>query len=198
MGYPAPVIDGACGRCLSGETRYDFGRAALELSAELRELIHHFKYNDRVSLARPLGRALQACLDDGGFEADFTVPVPLHPKRQRQRGYNQAELLARRLDMPCNSKIVRRRVDTESQTGLSRNQRALNVRSAFECRGPVDGAVLIVDDVQTTGATINEVTRVLKKKGARRIEVLTLARVGVSNQELATRTDAGSRDSIVQ
>ena len=197
-GFPAPSIEGWCGQCLAGETRYDFGRSALVFTEELRRVIHHFKYNDRVSLARPLGRALRSCLNAGGFSPDLVVPVPLHLKRERQRGYNQAELLASQLDLPLDRSLIRRRINTGSQTGMSRPERAQNVRSAFECRRSVTGAVLVVDDVQTTGATINEVARVLKRNGAARIEVLTLARVGGAAQEPTARAVAGSWDSIVQ
>ena len=197
-GFPAPSIEGCCGPCLVGETCYDFGRSALVFNEELRRVVHHFKYNDRVSLVRPLGRALKSCLDADGFSPDLVVAVPLHPNRERHRGYNQAELLASQLDLPLDRGLIRRRVNTESQTGMTRPERAENVRSAFRCRRSVAGTVLVVDDVQTTGATINEVARVLKRSGANRIEVLTLARVGVPAQEPVARADAGSWDSIVQ
>ena len=177
-GFAMSEPDTLCGNCLTGKTRYDFGRSALTFDQGLRQVIHHFKYNDRVSLARPLGRALKACLEADGFGADRVVPVPLYRKRERQRGYNQAALLAARLGLDVQPDVIRRRKNTESQTGLTRAQRIKNVRSAFECRKSVDGPVLIVDDVQTTGATINEVAKALKRAGASRVEVLTLARVG--------------------
>ncbi len=170
--------DMLCGNCLIGKTQYDLGRSALTFDTSLREVIHHFKYNDRVSLARPLGRALEACLGSNGFAADRVVPVPLYRKRERQRGYNQAALLAARLGLDVQPGAIRRRKNTESQTDLTRSQRIRNVRGAFECSRPVGGPVLIVDDVQTTGATINEVAKALKRAGASRVEVLTLARVG--------------------
>ncbi len=176
-GYQAPAIDGLCGRCRTGDTRYDFGRAALVFDESLRLAIHHFKYNDRVSLARPLGAALRACLEDEDFDAELIVPVPLHRSRERERGYNQAELLAATLGRPVDRSLLGRRRPTATQTGLTRHQRSLNVRGAFEVRRKVSGSVLIVDDVETTGSTINEVARVLQRGGASRIEVLTLARV---------------------
>jgi ComF family protein len=176
-GLASPAIEGLCGRCITGETRYELGRAALRFDARLRTIIHHFKYNDRVSLARPLGRAMRQCLDANSFNPDLVVPVPLHRRRERERGYNQSALLAASLDLKVDARLVRRRVDTGSQTGKSLPYRLRNVRGAFECAGPVRGSILLVDDVQTTGATVNEIARVLKKNGADRVEVLTAARV---------------------
>ena len=177
-GLPGVAAGGVCAACLTGRTRYDFGRAALAFNDPVRQLVHEFKYNDRVSLARPLGRRLKECLERHPFGPDCVVPVPLHPRRQRGRGYNQAELLAARLGLPIERGVVRRRRDTGSQTGMTRHQRVVNMRGAFECRGRVERSVLLVDDIQTTGATLNELTRVLKRHGARKVEVLTLARAG--------------------
>ena len=177
-GLAGVAAGGMCAACLTGRTRYDFGRAALAFNDAVRLLVHEFKYNDRVSLARPLGRRLKACLERHAFGSDCAVPVPLHPRRQRRRGYNQAELLAARLGLPVERGVVRRRRDTGSQTGMTRAQRVVNVQGAFECRERVERSVVVVDDIQTTGATLNELTRVLKRHGARRVEVLTLARVG--------------------
>ena len=177
-GLPEENVDPLCGACLLGETCFDFARSALVFDEPVRSAIHHFKYNDRVSLARPLGRCLSDCLREAPFTAGVVVPVPLHRKRERQRGYNQAALLARRLGLEVREDLVRRRRPTATQTGLTRRQRVENVRGAFECPRRVPGACLVVDDVMTTGATINEVARVLRKTGACRVEVLTLTRVG--------------------
>jgi ComF family protein len=105
------------------------------------------------------------------------VPAPLHRARERARGFNQAELLARRLGRPLMTHLVRRRKNTPSQTGLTRAQRASNLRSAFAARGRAPEAVIVVDDVYTTGATLNEIARTLKRAGTRRVEALTVARV---------------------
>ncbi len=176
-GLPAPAIEGECGRCLSGHTSFDFGRSALTLTEDLRRTIHEFKYNDRVSLARPLGRALAACREREPFTAGLVIPVPLFARRERERGYNQTVLLASRLSLPTAAGIVGRRRDTSSQTGLTRAERLRNVKGAFESRSPLRGTVLIVDDVMTTGATVNQLAQVLKRAGASRVEVLTLTRV---------------------
>ena len=138
--------------------------------------------DSKLVLARPLGRALQACLDREPFTADVVVPVPLHRTRERKRGFNQTALLGAKLNRRLQLNLVRRRRNTDSQTGLTRSQRARNVQAAFECRRPIEGTVLLVDDVQTTGATINQVARVLRRSGASRIEVATLARAGVTGR----------------
>lgn len=193
-GYRAPAIEGMCGRCRSGETKFDFGRAALTLDDALRLTIHHFKYNDRVSLARPLARGLRSCLERKAFTSEIVVPVPLHPNRERQRGYNQATLLASGLDLPVRTNLIRRRKNTETQTGLTRSGRRLNIQGAFEVRRPVAGSVLIVDDIRTTGSTINEMAKVLKRNGASRVEVLTLAGIGwLRNQPPLHSEVSGSR-----
>jgi len=176
-GEPAPAIEGLCGLCIKGEHVFDFARSALLFTRTLREIVHHLKYSDRVSLANPLGDILKECLEREPFSGDLIVPVPLHSARQRQRGYNQAELLAARLGRPTDTRLLRRRKNTPSQTGLSRNERKRNLASAFEARRHVKGTIIVVDDVYTTGSTMNEIARTLKRAGAERVEVLTVARV---------------------
>ena len=176
-GEPAPAIDGLCGRCIKGEHVFDFARSALLFTRTLREIIHHLKYSDRVSLANPLGGILKKCLDREAFTGNLIVPVPLHRSRERIRGYNQAELIAARLGRPLAARLIKRRKNTPSQTGLTRNQRKRNLAGAFEVLEDVKGTVILVDDVYTTGSTMNEIARALKRAVAERVEVLTVARV---------------------
>ena len=198
-GFPVATIETQCGACVTERTQFDVGRSALSFDAELRQVIHHFKYNERISLARPLGRALLRCLESDCFTAGCVVPVPLHRTQERGRGYNQAALLAARLDRQLEPDIIRRRVNTKSQTGLTRAQRLGNIRGAFECRRRIRGSFLVVDDVQTTGATLNEVARVLKRAGASRVEVLTLARVATGDSKKEVQDyDLGVRRSAPQ
>src|SRR4029079_4873727 len=100
------------------------------------------KYSERVSLANPLGSILKDCLEREPFAGDLIVPVPLHRSRERIRGFNQAELIAARLGRPVASRLLRRRKNTPSQTGLSRHERQRNLAGAFEVREAVKGTVI--------------------------------------------------------
>ena len=176
-GMPAPVIEGLCGDCRRGDHAFDFARSLFLFTDPMRGILHHLKYSGRVSLARPLGCQLREHIVDEGFRGTVALPVPLHRSRERQRGFNQAELLARHLGLPVNSTLLRRRKNTPSQTGLSRSQRTINLSSAFEVRGRAPDCVIVVDDVYTTGSTVHEIARTLKRAGTSRVEVLTVARV---------------------
>jgi ComF family protein len=182
---------------MKGEHLFDFARSALLFTRTLREIIHHLKYSDRVSLADPLSRILRECLDREPFTGNLIIPVPLHRARERMRGYNQAELIAARLGRPIAKCVLRRRKNTPSQTGLTRNERRRNLAGAFEVRGEVKGTVIVVDDVYTTGSTMNEIARALKRAGAERVEVLTVARVA-NDVYRAEETDTAAGVSITQ
>jgi ComF family protein len=176
-GEPSPAIEGLCGVCRKGDHAFDFARSALLFTDTLREIIHHLKYSDRISLAKPVGDLLKECLDREPFTGSLILPVPLHRSRARNRGFNQAELIAARLGRPIARGLLRRRKNTPSQTGLSRSQRKRNLAGAFAVNQPIGGSVIVVDDVYTTGSTMNEIARTLKRAGAQRVEVLTVARV---------------------
>jgi ComF family protein len=189
---PAPFIEGLCGTCRLREHAFDFARSALIFNDPLREVIHHLKYSDRVSLARPLGRLLCECIEREAFQGHVVIPVPLHRKRERRRGFNQACLIAEsltRLNRTIDTTTLRRRKNTPSQTGLSRSQRTLNLAGAFEVRGRVPECVIVVDDVYTTGSTLHEVAKTLKRHGAKRVEVLTVARVPAPEGAITYSTD---------
>jgi len=176
-GMPAAAIETRCGACRRGDHAFDFARSLFVFNDPMRGIIHHLKYSARVSLAKPLGHQLRACLGSEGFKAQAVIPVPLHRSRLRERGFNQAEVLARQLGLGVHTRLLRRRKNTPSQTGLSRSQRVLNLSAAFEVRGTPPETVLVVDDVYTTGSTLHEIARTLKRAGAKRVEVLTVARV---------------------
>ena len=176
-GMPAPVIEGRCGACRRGDHAFDFARSLFLFTDPMRGILHHFKYSGRVSLARPLGRRLREHMIEEGFQGGLVLPVPLHRKRERERGFNQAELLARQLGLAVDRSLLRRRKNTPSQTGLTRSQRTLNLSAAFEVRGKPPDCAIVVDDVYTTGATLHEIAKTLKRAGTSRVEVLTVARV---------------------
>ena len=178
-----------CGDCLGSVHRFDRARATGFYQGLIREVIHRFKYGAKTFLVRPLARML---IGPGNeltrmHRIDTIVPVPLHCKRLRQRGFNQASLLARRLGsllkIPVDYSSLKRTRWTDPQIGLNRNQRAANVKNAFslKAREKIKGkGILLLDDVLTTGETVNQCVRVLKKDGgAREVVVLTVARTVV-------------------
>lgn len=186
-GLPSSGAAGSlCGKCLSDPPAFEKARAAALYQEELRDLIHRFKFNGFMHLSKPLGKIMQQVFPIH-FDAatiDIIVPVPLHAKREKQRGFNQAELLARslanHLKKPLASRVLRRSMNTPPQSGLTDAQRLENVKGVFEVRKPavIEGKqVLLVDDVLTTGATLSSCARVLKSSGAIQVHVFTLARV---------------------
>lgn len=167
-------------------------QAAGEYEGSLREIIHAFKYDGRRSLAAPLA----ALIRDQGAEllqrADLIVPVPLHPWRRLRRGFNQADDLARHLGVPVCRALWRTRA-TAPQASLDPAQRRRNVRAAFRLSpfvraSRLDGAhVVLVDDVRTTGATLDACARVLRRAGARDVSAVTVARATSARTGTCTR-----------
>ena len=165
-----------CGRTAHHITR---SRAIGEYDGPLRAIVHALKYDGR----RSLGRSLAALLSQHGASmldgADVAVPVPLHRSRKRARGFNQAEEIARHLPVPA-ANVLKRVRPTASQADLPAAERQANVRNAFVLgrRADVAGLVVVlVDDVSTTGATLESCARVLVDAGAREVRALTAARV---------------------
>ena len=178
-------LDHPCGPCITGRRPFSRARAAARFEGPVQELIHRFKYRNKVHLARPLGlltaQALAGFPPAGG--ADLIVPVPLHRKRLRERGFNQAQLLGRvlakqwRINLSVHN--LRRVRWTEPQIGLCAAEREQNVRGAFRVAEPAryEGRrLLLVDDVYTTGSTVGECARTLKRAGAEEVLVITVAR----------------------
>jgi ComF family protein len=182
----APLgIEGLCGACRSRRPRFAYARAAVVYGDLVREAIHAFKFGGRRGLATPLGDLLAGLGLSAlpGAAPDALVPVPLHPRRARERGYDQALLLARRLErawgVPVVADALLRAVPTQPQTDLDAAERRRNVRDAFAVRRPelIAGRhVVLVDDVLTTGATAGECARSLYRAGAAAVGVLTVAR----------------------
>lgn len=166
-----------CARCRKDPPPFARAHAAFLHGGALAEAIHRFKYEGREELARPLGALFAGCDPP---RADLVAPIPLHAARLRQRGYDQAALLAReagrRFGLPLRSVLARVR-PTRRQVGLDRARREQNVRAAFRAlRGAAGARVCLIDDVITTGATAAEAARALLIGGAIRVEVRTLAR----------------------
>jgi ComF family protein len=174
-----------CPRCRRTARALDSARAIGEYEGALRAIVHALKYDARRSLARPLAVMMRAIAGDILAGIDCAVPVPLHASRRRHRGFNQAADLAHRLQVPVCAALKRTRA-TATQTGLPAAQRHRNVRHAFELtragRALAGRIVLLVDDVSTTGATLDACARVLKAGGVKEVRALTAARVVTSRR----------------
>jgi len=165
---PSPA-GAVCGRCLRDAPRYDATLAALEYRFPADALVHALKFRGELAVGSFLGKLLseRARSED----IDCVIPVPLSAARLRERGYNQAVEIARHL-APAKIDLAAcvRQADSAPQTGLDLEERRRNVRGAFRCTRSLGGErVAVVDDVMTTGATLDEIAAVLKKAGAARV-----------------------------
>lgn len=172
---------GLCETCRDTPSHLDAIFSAAVFAHPLRDAIHELKYNNGQALAAPLGQHMVTAWRTRGLSADLIVPVPLHPSRQAERGYNQSALLARVLadavGVPLDERLLRRERMTAHQVGLGRAERAQNVAGAFSCRGDAAGVrVMLVDDVATTGATLEACAVALREAGAAGVAAFTLAR----------------------
>jgi ComF family protein len=194
--FDSPTSDNhLCGDCIQNNKPFQRVRSAGLFAGSLMNMIHKLKYAGKVQLALPLGRLLFGAymryFDD--IEVDVIIPVPLHTSKLRARGFNQTLLmLAQWPDLAAGIKsndfqidfhngFMDRKKKTESQTGLDRKKRKLNVKGAFSVLRPdvIKGKkILLVDDVYTTGATTEECAKMLVNNGARDVHILTLARAG--------------------
>ena len=172
---------GLCALCRGGMQGFDAAYSFGFYDGTLRDLIHLLKYGRISTLAAPLGRLLSLAYPREQ-KFDVIVPVPMHWRRRWERGFNQAELLARVLSERTGIPIalpVRRRKSTAPQAGMTGSARRANVSAAFQVRKPavVRGRrILLVDDVLTTGATAGACARAIKRAGARHVAVITVAR----------------------
>lgn len=187
--------DHICGACIRKTRRFASARAAGVYGDILRIAVHQLKYAGKIQLAKPIGRLLFRIFLDFSdrHPIDMVMPVPLHPSRLRQRGFNQADLLIKeweslfKMARPGNifpdieRDILKRVRKTRSQMLLGKADRKRNIRNAFgvdskKCAGMTDARILLIDDVYTTGATLDECARVLLRAGAGRVDALTVAR----------------------
>ena len=174
-----------CANCAHRTIHFDTAVATYRGRGIVRDVIHEFKYNRQIHLRHLVARWLRAALDDERLrdqEFDVIVPVPLHAARQRERGFNQASLLAELLSAETSISCIRllKRVRyTTTQTALDRSERMENLHNAFRLRKNTDVRglrVLLIDDVLTTGSTLSECARVLRHAGAKSVHAATAAR----------------------
>ena len=200
-----------CGLCRRAEPPFVKAAAYGSYEGGLRELIHLLKYGSVRPAANVLGRMLAEAVSHLepvlGEEPLVVIPVPLHAKKLRQRDFNQAELIARAALKLMNFRerfhlapdVLQRRRETRSQIGLSRHQRRENMRGAFavtQADEIKDKAVLLVDDVFTTGTTVSECARVLRRAGASKVFVATVARTLKLEAQFATPLEPAEEPAV--
>jgi competence protein ComFC len=176
--------DFQCPSCAGRAMGFECAVAVFRAGGLLRELIHRFKYSGHYHLRALLAELLMEAFDDDRLKnpIDLIIPVPLHPTRQRERGYNQSEALAEIVSKKRGIPMIRalkRRIPTETQTQFDRKQRMQNLRNAFVLRDNsfVNGkSLLLLDDILTTGSTLAECAQVLRYAGASSIRAVTVAR----------------------
>ena len=187
-GIPFEGADGCdhiCGDCITSKAVFSVARAVGHYETILLEAIHRFKYNGKIYIGEILGR-LMAEFAYPLFnisENSLIMPVPLHPKKLRERGFNQSVILAREISKKYSISLdfmtLRRHINTEPQISLGKKERESNVRGVFSVADPerIKGQkIILVDDVYTSGSTVKECARVLMKNKAVTVAVVTLAR----------------------
>lgn len=167
-----------CGRCLKHQPHFERTVAVFAYSFPLDKLVQALKFNEQLQLVNGLADRLAQRI---AVRADCIVPMPLHPARLRERGYNQSQELARRLsqqlEIPTLPHVCQRVRNTPPQTSLKWKERGRNMRQAFACTADFSGRhVAMLDDVMTSGASLNELALVLRRAGAREISTWVVAR----------------------
>ena len=177
-----------CGRCIKKLPAFDYSYSLFRYQDDIVSLVHQLKFSEKISYARSIGEMLltkcELNLLPEQERPDCLLPVALHASRLRQRGFNQsaeiARVLAKKLNIPIDYDTVIRQRSTVSQTGLNAQQRRKNIKGAFSVVKEVKYRhVLIIDDVVTTGSTVNELAKVLKENNVKRVGVLSIARAPV-------------------
>lgn len=178
-GLPNPVADHICPSCLHHPPPWQSMTAPIAYQGEARKLIKSFKFDEQIHIAQILAKYFHHCFNSENVEV--LLPVPLHVSRLLDRGFNQAEEIAKALSLympvPIDRISLTRVKETESQSGLSLNQRRSNIIKAFHFDNARQyKSVAIVDDIITSGSTMTEICKNLRKSGVRNIEVWSLAR----------------------
>lgn len=174
-----PTLNGAtCGRCLKQAPQFDRTLAVFAYAFPLDKMVQALKFNEQLTLVRLLAEKLAQRIE---IRPDCIVAMPLHPARLRERGFNQSLELARQvariLEIPLLSHACQRVRDTPPQSTLPWKERGKNMRKAFTCTADLSGKhVAVLDDVMTSGASINELARALRQAGAREVSAWVVAR----------------------
>lgn len=174
--------NGKCRVCNSEKIYFDKGYSLFEYKNSVRNAVRQFKYKSMKSYGKYLGNLMSDyAVSIISMKFDYVTAVPLHRKRLKSRGYNQAEILAKTVAKELNAEykdIIVRHINTKPQNNLGKAERQKNIKNAFSLNKDVsvkDKTILLIDDIFTTGSTINECSKVLKKNKAARVEFLTLS-----------------------
>ncbi|MBL4712689.1 MAG: ComF family protein [Gammaproteobacteria bacterium] len=174
-----------CGRCITKLPAYDYAHSIFRYEDDVIGLVHQLKFSEKITYARSFGEMLLTVFESNEHlkkeSPDCLLPVPLHSSRLRQRGFNQSieisRVISKKLRIPIEHDAIIRQRKTTSQTGLNAKQRRINIKGAFVMAGSIQHKhVLIIDDVVTTGSTVNELAILLKKNNVERVGVLSIAR----------------------
>lgn len=174
-----------CGRCIQKKPAIDAVLTAYRFEEPLRTLLHAFKYREGLHLLSYLATRMEDALPTHPYPTECLIPVPMHPKRLRQRGFNQAaelaKYLSRRLNIACPISLCQKRINTAPQAQLTAHARRKNLAHAFIAKPSHYQHVTLIDDLLTTGSTANELARVLKQQGVARVDLWCCARVSFSS-----------------
>lgn len=181
-----PLPDGdfvQCGHCIKHKPAFDAVFSAYLFAEPLRTLLHEFKYQQGLHLRSLLTQLMLDALPTHFIKPDCLIPVPMHPDRIRQRGFNQsaelARLLARKLDIPLANHLCTKTINTAAQASLNGKSRRQNLNSAFSAKPGKMQHIMLIDDLLTTGSTANELASTLKQQGVTRVDVWCLARASM-------------------
>jgi ComF family protein len=168
-----------CGNCLKHEPSYDRTHALFRYAYPIDALLQHYKYNNALYLSQTFGQLLSQQIVD--FDINVIIPMPLHPIRLKERGFNQslevAKIIAKQLNIDLDITSCQRVKNTPPQASLALKERVKNMKGAFECSANFSGNhIMLIDDVMTTGASLNELAKTLKNAGATKVSCYILAR----------------------
>ena len=178
---PLPDTDfPVCGHCCKKKPHFDHTVAPYHFEEPLRSLLHEFKYHEGLYLCSFLARLIISAIPSEALKTQCLIPVPLHRKRLQQRGFNQAvelvKYLGRHLEIPYDLSLCKKIIETAPQAGLNATQRQRNLRHAFQAPPLSYAHVTLVDDLLTTGSTVNELAKTLKQQGVEQVDVWCCAR----------------------
>lgn len=169
-----------CGHCIKKPPHFDNTFITYRFEEPLRSLLHQFKYHSGLYLASFLSHLIFQSIHKQSVMPQCLIPVPMHPQRIKLRGFNQAAVLtqnlAKKLKLPYDLSSCQKIINTEPQASLDKTERQKNLRHAFRCKEMPYQHIALIDDLLTTGSTVNELARVLKKAGVQRVDVWCCAR----------------------